>query len=305
MRVRVGGRSPPARAPGRSAAAADPRQRAARHAHRRQRADGKVKDLIGRAAAAAGHGPDHRRDRHGQGAGRARDSRQQSARRQARSSRSTAPRSPTRCSRTSCSATRAARSPAPPAPRAGLIEHANGGTLFLDEIGTMAAGVQAKLLRALEAGEVRRIGENDARRVDVRFVAATNADLQAAVDARLVPQRSVLPAERAPHPPAAAARAARRHRSCCWTSSSIAVGPPAGVTGANEAARAALLAFDYPGNVRQLEHVIQRAVAVARGPVRRAGRSAGGTVRRARRRSAHARPPTARSPRRASAPSAR
>ncbi|MEO6239402.1 MAG: sigma-54 dependent transcriptional regulator, partial [Vicinamibacterales bacterium] len=67
--------------------------------------------------------------------------------------------------------------------RAGLIEHANGGTLFLDEIGTMAAGVQAKLLRALEAGEVRRVGENDVRTVDVRFVAATNADLQAAVDA--------------------------------------------------------------------------------------------------------------------------
>src|SRR5207248_7182448 len=66
--------------------------------------------------------------------------------------------------------------------RAGLIEHANGGTLFLDEIGTMAPAVQAKLLRALEAGEVRRVGENDVRKVDVRFIAATNTDLQAAVD---------------------------------------------------------------------------------------------------------------------------
>ncbi|HEY3884490.1 MAG TPA: sigma-54 dependent transcriptional regulator, partial [Vicinamibacterales bacterium] len=61
--------------------------------------------------------------------------------------------------------------------RAGLIEHAHGGTLFLDEIGTLAPGLQAKLLRALEAGEVRRVGENEPRRVDARFVAATNADL--------------------------------------------------------------------------------------------------------------------------------
>ena len=66
--------------------------------------------------------------------------------------------------------------------RAGLIEHAHTGTLFLDEIGTMPAALQAKLLRALESGEVRRIGENEARRVDVRFIAATNTDLQAAVD---------------------------------------------------------------------------------------------------------------------------
>ena len=73
--------------------------------------------------------------------------------------------------------------------------------------------MQAKLLRALEAGEVRRIGENDARRVDVRFVAATNADLQAVGGRRRVPQRPVLPPERAPRPPAAAARASGRHRA--------------------------------------------------------------------------------------------
>ena len=68
------------------------------------------------------------------------------------------------------------------APRPGLIEHAGGGTLFLDEIGTMPKTLQAKLLRALEAGEVRRIGENETRRVDVRFLAATNLDIQAATD---------------------------------------------------------------------------------------------------------------------------
>ena len=150
------------------------------------------------------------------------------------------------------------------APRVGLIEHANSGTLFLDEIGTMAAAVQAKFLRVLEAGEVRRIGENDSRQVDVRFVAATNADLQSAVDSgafrsdlfyRLNVHRVHLPPLR--ERPGDVARLLdvflQRY------------GQPAGVTGYTEDARAALLQYDYPGNVRQLEHVVQRGVAVARG----------------------------------------
>jgi DNA-binding NtrC family response regulator len=152
------------------------------------------------------------------------------------------------------------------AQRAGLIEHANGGTLFLDEIGTMPAGVQAKLLRALEAGEVRRIGENDVRTIDVRFVAATNADLQAAVDAgafrsdlfyRLNVHHIHLPPLRERPGDIALLLEFFLQR----------VGPPAGVTGISDEARESLLAFDYPGNVRQLEHVIQRAVAVAHGPI--------------------------------------
>jgi two-component system, NtrC family, response regulator HydG len=152
------------------------------------------------------------------------------------------------------------------AARAGLIEHATGGTLFLDEIGTMAAGVQAKLLRALEAGEVRRIGENDARRVDVRFVAATNTDLQAAVDGgsfrsdlfyRLNVHRIHLPPLRE--------RPGDIDRLIAFFLAQA--GAPAGVTGLTDAARQALAAYDYPGNVRQLEHIIQRAVAVARGPI--------------------------------------
>jgi DNA-binding NtrC family response regulator len=152
------------------------------------------------------------------------------------------------------------------AARPGLIEHASGGTLFLDEIGTMPAGVQAKLLRALEAGEVRRIGENEPRRVDVRFVAATNADLQGAVEAaafrsdlyyRLNVHRIHLPPLRE--------RPGDVEQLIAFFLEQA--GGPAGVTGLNEAARQALLAYDYPGNVRQLEHIIQRAVAVARGPV--------------------------------------
>jgi two-component system response regulator HydG len=152
------------------------------------------------------------------------------------------------------------------AARAGLIEHASGGTLFLDEIGTMPSGVQAKLLRALEAGEVRRVGENEPRRVDVRFVAATNADLKGAVDAGtfrndLYYRLNVL---RIHLPPL------RERPGDVSQLIDVFVeqaGKSAGITGINDAARQALLAYDYPGNVRQLEHIIQRAAAVARLPI--------------------------------------
>jgi DNA-binding NtrC family response regulator len=150
--------------------------------------------------------------------------------------------------------------------RAGLIEHASGGTLLLDEIATMAAPLQAKLLRALESGEVRRIGENEARTVDVRFIAATNADLQAAVDSgvfrrdlfyRLNVHRIHLPPLR--ERPGDVERLIHHFLK--------RYGAPAGVTGCSAAAHDALVAYEYPGNVRQLQHVVQRAVAIARGPV--------------------------------------
>jgi DNA-binding NtrC family response regulator len=67
-------------------------------------------------------------------------------------------------------------------PRKGLIEVANGGTLFLDELGELDKSMQVKLLRFLESGEVRRVGENEPFHVDVRIVCATNRDLQEMVD---------------------------------------------------------------------------------------------------------------------------
>ena len=152
------------------------------------------------------------------------------------------------------------------AARAGLIEHANGGTLFLDEIATMPSALQAKLLRALESGEVRRIGENEARHVDVRFVAATNADLQQAVASgafrndlfyRLNVHRIHLPALRERGDDLALLLDHFLERYSMGTE----------VTGYSDAARAALVVYDYPGNVRQLEHIVQRAVAVSRGPL--------------------------------------
>ncbi len=68
------------------------------------------------------------------------------------------------------------------AARRGLFEEADGGTLFLDEIGDMAPEVQARLLRVLEDGSLRRLGENQDRKVDTRVVAATHSDLERAVD---------------------------------------------------------------------------------------------------------------------------
>ncbi|MFN0056064.1 MAG: sigma-54-dependent transcriptional regulator [Planctomycetales bacterium] len=68
-------------------------------------------------------------------------------------------------------------------PRKGLIEVANGGTLFLDELGELDRGMQVKLLRVLESGEVRRVGENDAFHVNIRVVCATNRDLLSMVEA--------------------------------------------------------------------------------------------------------------------------
>jgi transcriptional regulator with PAS, ATPase and Fis domain len=149
------------------------------------------------------------------------------------------------------------------AARPGLIEHAHGGTLFLDEIGTMPKTLQAKLLRSLESGEVRRIGENETRNVDVRFLAATNLDIQGAIDRgdfrsdlfyRLNLHRIHLPPLRE-----------RGDDIRLLIQHFISRFGGTTVTGCTPAAAAALVAYPYPGNVRQLQHIVQRAVAVARG----------------------------------------
>ncbi len=144
--------------------------------------------------------------------------------------------------------------------RRGLFEEANGGTLFLDEIGDVGPGLQARLLRALQEGTIRRVGTNETVPVDVRVVAATNRDLEAAVKQgkfredlyyrlnvvtiRIPPLR-----DRREDVPLLAEHFAAKH------------GRGEGATVSPEA-REILMTYDWPGNVRELENVIARALAL-------------------------------------------
>ena len=119
-------------------------------------------DVVDRAAA--------RRDRHRQGAGRARDPRQQRRARREPFVRVNCAALRPACSRPSCSATRRARSPARWRGGCGRFELADGGTLFLDEIGDLPLDVQVKLLRVLQEREFERVGGSETIKVDVRVV---------------------------------------------------------------------------------------------------------------------------------------
>jgi two-component system response regulator HydG len=144
-----------------------------------------------------------------------------------------------------------------------------GGTLFLDEIGDMPLTMQAKLLRTLENAEVVRLGSNDSRKVDVRFVSATNKDLQKAAEAgafrqdlyyRIKGAHIHLPAlrERREDIPRIARHAIARFASQL-------LGPGASPPDITDAAMMRLTAYSWPGNVRQLLNVIQNMVVMAIG----------------------------------------
>jgi two-component system response regulator HydG len=150
------------------------------------------------------------------------------------------------------------------ADRAGLFEQASGGTLFLDEIGDASSGVQSRLLRVLQEGEIRRVGDARARRVDVRVVAATHRDLVAAVRAgrfredlfyRLhVLELSAPPLrDRRDDVPLLAAHVLQRLRDREALS----------VAGITRGALRRLVAHEWPGNVRELEAVLTRAAHTA------------------------------------------
>jgi DNA-binding NtrC family response regulator len=154
--------------------------------------------------------------------------------------------------------------------RKGLFEVANGGTLFLDEVGELNKNVQVKLLRFLESGEIRRVGENDPFRVDVRVLCATNRDLRDMIAAdqfredlffRINTFEIDLPPlrDRKADIPLLArhllARFAPRRGS--------------GETALTPEALETLLAHDWPGNIRELANAIERATILAGGgPIR-------------------------------------
>jgi anaerobic nitric oxide reductase transcription regulator len=154
--------------------------------------------------------------------------------------------------------------------RPGKFEVADGGTLFLDEVGELPLAVQPKLLRALQEGEIQRVGADRTHRVDVRVLAATNRELEGEVEAgrfradlyhRLAVYAIAVPPLRARADDVALLAGAflddaRRH---------LGLGP---VRLTRNAARH-LAAYAWPGNVRELENVVSRAVLRASGGVAR------------------------------------
>ena len=151
--------------------------------------------------------------------------------------------------------------------RLGRFEYADGGTLFLDEIGDMPLTMQAKLLRVLQDQQVVRLGTNDPIQVDVRFIAATNKDLEESVRKhefrddlyfRIKGATIVLPPlrqRREDIPPLISHLIAK---------SSQRLDKP--IAGIDNNARNVLISYNWPGNVRQLENVIDNMVALANGP---------------------------------------
>jgi two-component system response regulator HupR/HoxA len=148
--------------------------------------------------------------------------------------------------------------------RKGLFEEADGGTMFLDEVGEMSPAMQLRLLRVLQEGEIRRVGTSTDRKVNVRVIAATNADLdtdaqRGAFRKDLYYRLNVFPIrlpslrERAEDIPALADYFLRLYRQRARRV----------VPSISSDALRCLSAYPFPGNVRELENEIERAVALA------------------------------------------
>ena len=154
------------------------------------------------------------------------------------------------------------------ADKKGLFESANGGTLFLDEVGELSPSTQVKLLRFLQSHEIRRVGETEARYLDVRIVAATNRDLQLAMEDgrfredlyyRLNTFHLHLPPlrERRPVIPTLVHYFVLKNKEITGKE----------ITELEPAAQYALSKYAYPGNIRELENIVEHAIVLSEGGV--------------------------------------
>ena len=152
--------------------------------------------------------------------------------------------------------------------RQGRLEQAHRGTLFLDEVGTMSPALQSKLLRVLQTREFERVGDSQTVKVDVRILAATNSDLRKLVDEgtfredlyyrlNVIPVRVPSLRERRADVPLLA-----QHFLDGLAKDAA---PARGRVTLTQDAQQALMAYDWPGNVRQLENIMERAFALSPG----------------------------------------
>jgi two-component system response regulator AtoC len=147
----------------------------------------------------------------------------------------------------------------------GLFQAADGGTIFLDEVGELPLELQAKLLRVLQEKEVRPVGSNQRIKVDVRVIAATNRDLEAAYKngtfrKDLYFRLNVVTL----YVPALRERRSDTPMLVHWFLERYAPGGELHVT---SSAMKALMQYDWPGNVRELENCVERAVALGNGQI--------------------------------------
>ncbi len=152
--------------------------------------------------------------------------------------------------------------------RKGLIEAASGGTLFLDEITEMSPAMQAKLLRVIQEQEVLRLGSTEPVRVNVRFIAATNQDIRQAVETGKVRQDLYFRLNVvALHLPPLAERRQDIPLLCQHFLAKHSARMGKTVTHLSRETLSALMNYGFPGNVRELENLLARGVAVTDGPV--------------------------------------
>lgn len=150
--------------------------------------------------------------------------------------------------------------------RRGRFEEADGGTLFLDEIGEMSPQAQVRLLRVLQDGELTRVGGSEVIKTDVRVIAATNIDLEQAIEASefrrdLYYRLSAFPITL----PLLRERAEDIHPLVFHFLEGFKEKTGRFVTGISKEALRALISYEWPGNVRELENAIERAVIIASG----------------------------------------